>query len=466
MRNLRPLIVVSSPRPSECEWQSLREILPAIERSWSFSQKRPVQILRPRSPAEGLQLLNRFLDAHAIIFTSINSTHADMIRLMRRHFGVRVPMILHLHGDATNGAVALEGIDENLRSSDLFIVSCKAEKLALQKCFKRARVKIIPFALGGVSRKYTSRKPLLKKVPLFCVGRISEQKNLHTLFWALSILKRKAPAVYSRVQALEIYGWEDMLGSPNMGRRSSRYLDKLRRLARQLGITEKVVWRGRRTTSQINNTVLTKPHVLVVPSLHADENFGVVALKSLINGNSAVLSDWGGHRDLLQNFAQSAHRVTVYSSAIGPFINPEDLAKALAASLQRTAAPLEPAIVHNYSTATIAGLMRQSAESIRSSRNALRSTELRLRLLKRRKLRKWSRQRVFLGYHDVWARPFFAAYGAKGFTRRRTNQRRLTLAPWVKVNKNVVCADPHRGRFSFKKAQNQLNRLKSLGLAF
>src|SRR5207253_2174201 len=72
----------------------------------------------------------------------------------------------------------------------------------------------------------------------------------------------------------------------------------------------------------------------VSPSLHIGENFGLAAFRSLAAGNPAVLSSWGGHRDLGRLFKTSARCVPVRSSRWGPVVSPFELASAMKKALR------------------------------------------------------------------------------------------------------------------------------------
>src|SRR5581483_11473012 len=150
------------------------------------------------------------------------------------------------------------------------------------------------------------------------VGRISEQKNLHNLLHALSILREREPNLR---WTLEVYGKPDRWGSPNMGFRMKNYLGFLRRLSRALGIDDRVRWRGFVRRERLDPLIARRPHVFVSARLHSDEDFGVAALKSLCAGQPAVLSAWGGHLDLRRRFPGQVRLVPVYRSGIGPFVD-------------------------------------------------------------------------------------------------------------------------------------------------
>ena len=190
----------------------------------------------------------------------------------------------------------------------------------LRLCFVRPRVLRIPF-LVPATKKYPSPKAQKRKRFIY-VGRISEQKHLDALLYAYKLLETKHP---EETFELEVHGYEDRLGSPEFGIPPIPYLRFLKKLAKRTGVRN-IKWMGFSTQSKLNKNILSRPHIFISPSLHIGENFGMAAYRSLLLGNPAVLSHWGGHRDLKTLFNNSVHTVPVRESRGGHILIPSKFA--------------------------------------------------------------------------------------------------------------------------------------------
>ncbi|HEX4925145.1 MAG TPA: glycosyltransferase, partial [Bdellovibrionales bacterium] len=303
-----------SPPARTVLWSSMREILPAIESAWRpFNPK----VVYPASAAAFFEALPALLTAKRIVVTFLNAHSVTAMRVLRQEYGSRVPFVIYLHGDGTNGAQALTELNGLLTKQDQFISSCSADARALRLCLHGAKVHVIPFPLGAKARK----PRVVANPPLVYVGRVSEQKNLHTLIWSLWVLK----AVFKRPMRLSIYGREDGYGSPNMNLHTPNLGRRLKALAKRLGVEALIEWRGHCESATLEREVYSKHHVFVSASLHADENFGLAAFRSLCSGNPAALTRWGAHTDLYRKFRGRVRLARVYRGSHGPFVSPLEL---------------------------------------------------------------------------------------------------------------------------------------------
>lgn len=443
---------------STFSWLSHQEIIPALERAWLASANGEHRVEVVDASRESIvSIVPRALAASRLVFpdfTLASGAVTALVRLLRESMGCATPCLFHLHGDASRAGETLEGLWPLLTLRDTFLVSSEAERRTLRLCFPRARVRVVPFPLvrripsasnGGRARTTASRPR--RDMMFVYAGRISAQKNLHTLLLALWQLKRTQP---QRRLRLEIYGPEDDLGSPNMGLKFKAYGRYLKQLITELGLSKEVHWKGFVPRAKLQKRLAGTPHVFVSSSLHADENFGAAALYSLAQGNTCVLSSWGGHRDFRKAFGDQVRLVKVHATELGPCLSPLELAWAMGQALSRSGAPARAAVLRGYTEAGVAPLLRNAALVRGGSRSALRQCELARALNARR-----AQTPLFSGYGDKRAVPFFKAYGmsrAKIKPRAARNGRVGLLVPWVKIARNgVTVRDPQRGIFRHAK---------------
>jgi glycosyltransferase involved in cell wall biosynthesis len=320
-------------------WLSMQEIIPAIERVWTgIAQSRRKNLRMFRVPLESPEIEQRLhtftSPVDRIVITAATPATVKTALLLRMQLKVTAPMIIYIHGDATTGFYAFGALADVLTERDMFVVSCEAEAVAARHSFPKAQVNVIPFPLVDRFKvKGGERDTRPKTARLAYVGRVSEQKNLHTLLFALWILRTsfgRLPKI-----TLDVYGGEDNHGSPNMGLHYPNYGTYLQGLAVLLGLDHIVKWHGLKPRGWVFDNLHLKPHIFVSPTLHSDENFGSSVLASLVNGHQAVTTAWGGHFGFQEWFPQQLILVPVCRSTMGPVVHPVLLANAILRAINR-----------------------------------------------------------------------------------------------------------------------------------
>lgn len=395
-------------------WTSMQEIIPMIEECWQSSAvagQHAVQVV-DTDIASFKEVAQIALKADQVVLTCFTVRLARLAECIRSFIKPSARLVIYLHNQATIGCWPLFrwGVGQGLRSTDLFISSCTADARALRLSFPNATVGVIPFTFSKGEGVDLGRR--LRQVPLppfVFSGRISEQKNLACLIEAFEIYRSNTGDCE---RALIFYGGEDHLGSPNMGIPAGNYLVSLKSLVQIKKLTEQVLFKGRLERSVLHQE-LASEHILVSPSLHSDENFGMSAFRSLVLGAPAVLSNWGGHIDFAKHFGSQVELVPVRGSTVGPWMSP----KALAVAMQRATkiATIPSHLPDYYSRPEIVRQLQWLGENLHceTPQPLLRSSlqqelvESQQRFLKE----DGKMTKIFSSYEDPRSHEFFRAYG-------------------------------------------------------
>jgi hypothetical protein len=191
--------------------------------------------------------------------------------------------------------------------------------------------------------------------------------------------------------------------------------------------------------------------IFVSASLHSDEDFGMAAYDYLISGGSAVLSNWGGHRDHAQRFKKQVLTVAVNSGRTGPWVNPTDLAASLmkARDLQNAQEPN----TKNFWIKQITAPTKILSLAMKSRGFGPLHPRPSMSMLHFRhdKMRK-----VFVNYSDTWANRLFQSYGMTSTREAIKPARALAVFPWVQVTaERIKVNDPHRGHHFILRTKEQ-----------
>jgi glycosyltransferase involved in cell wall biosynthesis len=437
-------------------WLSMQEVIPAVERVWAGigeSGLADVLMFRvPLAPEVEQRLRVSAAQLKRIVVTVAMPGTVEIALLLRLKMKVAAPMIIYVYGDATDGFHFFGGLVNVLTEADMLVVSCESEAVAVRRCFPNAQVSVIPIPLVDQFKLNSAELDTRHKTArLAYVGRVSEQKNLHTLLFALWLLR----TLYGRVSGttFDVYGAEDNLGSPNIGLKYRNYFAYLQSLTELLGLADMVTWHGFKPRGWLFDNVHLAPHILVSPTLHSDENFGSSVLASLVNGHQVVTTAWGGHFGFQEWFPGQLTLVPVRRSTLGPVVDPVPLANAVLRAINRmsTASVDEGALDQARATFSESTVISRTLEMLR--RPERRPTPLEKspthRHIDERRAFFGGARKIYADYADPVANIFFEAYGMK---EALTFQEQVSyvLAPWASYSGHVVRVDdPHRGHQSF-----------------
>lgn len=425
----------------------MEEIIPFIELSWremasreSISAK--TIIVEDVTPSE---IFKAALEASKIVVTAFNTHIALALVSLRSRYHVDTPFIFYLHGFASVACWPMKkwGVLDVWSEQDIFISSAHRDLELFKLSIKTNNAFVVPFALLDEVHIDESQKNNNNHLSLYYVGRISEQKNLHSLFWALAVYLKKSK---NQNLSLDIFGGEDNLGSPNMGRTSGPYLQILIKLAQDLGLNKIVKFHGFTDRNLIADKIHAGRKVFISPSLHADENFGMAALRALSMGHYALLSDWGGHSDYVETYKDMVSLVDVQVSKTGPFLVIPDLVRKIErlATIDNTCK--SQSLPKYYQLSQIQDQLKkifyhQEASSIQYSDC--------IEILAQRwtgNASETQSSRVFKSFEDEIFHRFSMAYAGRTNYYADNHSEIHLVAPWVESVENKICIDdPHRG---------------------
>ena len=319
-KNVETIYVVFSDEIFE--WKSLQEATEAILGFWyrQCSARTRIEVLNIKKSSNIGEFKKIFTDATKVVVAKISPTIGQFLKRLRI-FNPHCSFIFYGFDSASIyfANTNLYELDEYLRAEDLWIMSCESDEELAHQSWENIKTKVIPLKLMD------NHKIVLKNNPrnLLYIGRISEQKNLEDLIFAVYLVAEK---MQNNEIKLKIFGEEDFLGVPHLGIISKGYLKRLHQLVQSLGISDIVEFGGYLNHKEIEEEL--KSSIFISPSLHSDENFGLVVFSALNLGVPVLLSFWGGHKDFA-NYFDGVRYFQVYKSEKGPRTNPFEIAQGI-----------------------------------------------------------------------------------------------------------------------------------------
>lgn len=422
-------------------WSSMQEIIPFLCLSWEKTQDKNNRVYTFDVDEESFaEKKDIFLKADQIVLSCFTPNVARVAAFLRFDLSLNIRFFIHVHNQASIAfwPFRVWGRPDLFQQHDVFISSCSRDVDCIKNTYPSAQIEILPFSYGRIAEDPIPFPPLAEQVPFVFIGRLSSQKNLHTLLLSLHLLQKK----YEKMNwHFTFIGSADHLGSPNMGFKDNKYDEYLKKLTSVLDLKDKVTFMGQLQRREIDQFLANKKVIFVSPSLHSDENFGMAAFNSLIGGHHAVLSDWGGHADFKEKFPTQVLLTKVKS---GPVIEPNQLATDLYQSLLLYRNENVKKVDQYYSMQNIIDKNKSFLKKEWCLESELEATENSDLILKRAKHSiSLSQQKIFNSYSDPLKNAYFESYG---MTKDQLHFKGSFLVPWVEETENLYkIFDPHRG---------------------
>lgn len=240
---------------------------------------------------------------HIIHVHSYRNFLADAAALVAR--ARHIPLVLHLHGSllmykriVRRSSQWIYGAYDRITrplptlDADRIIVSTRDEAgEAEQYGLDKRRISVIPMGIEPTQYDFAdvSRDPQ----HIIFVGRLAEDRNVEQLIHALALLS-------DLPWSCTIVGGEERRSYTSKG----GYIDRLRQLAIDLGVADRVDFTGPLNGEQLRRAY-AEPGIFVYPSRY--ENFGQTILEAAASGCVLVTTRVGVANDLIQDGVTGFH---------------------------------------------------------------------------------------------------------------------------------------------------------------
>lgn len=444
-------------------WLSLQTISEHIKHFWlAYQQNGYALEMVNVDEALDKKYVSRLKSYDLIVAPSLSLNTIKVMKLIRNTFGLKTPFVSYVHELPSTffSALKLRGLTDIFTKDDIMVVQCESDLKLAKLSFENINVQMIPSCFSS-DKGIQPEKYNIKN--LFYIGRISEQKGLHFLFWSLSLIKQKLTQGNIKVN---IYGVHDHLGMPNWGDGGGLYLDFLGDLIQELGLEELISFHGFSSKPNWGDYVKSKQGAGIFPSLHSDENFGVAPFDLLNEGIPVLLTKWGGYQDLANHYNPLVKNNNVYLSSKGPYIDPNEMAQNILNFVETDLSNIpsfKPKLDINEWVKSVSFKTNESNKPLIFSKisNELMG-KIRFSSNISLKARGWALNGVmYSGPNDPNYLIACESYGA--VKNSNLVEESYIMAPWVKNTEDGFdVSDPIKGRFTVK----DLDSLFELGLAF
>jgi glycosyltransferase involved in cell wall biosynthesis len=303
--------------------ESLKHVFGGLERTLA---ERNEVVYRPleyyyASPTRQGDLCEDFLKSCDVLVGRIDE---DILKL-RERLGGHPPLIGFLMGTMSRGAIELAPLTGHLKSTDVLVGNCTGDLEIVRKFFSNAQMRKMPFAVDE-SLFYPADETERRKIKtelgfneedriLLYAGRITIEKNVHTVLRIFSILQDLVPNLHLIVAG-------DLVNVPfaGMGVYSLSMTSTVIKLIRELDLNaESIHFVGRKSTAQLRD-IYAVSDVLVNMTLHHDENFGYSQVEAMACGTPVVGTKWGGLKDTILH-GESGYQVSTVVTGSGVKVN-------------------------------------------------------------------------------------------------------------------------------------------------
>jgi glycosyltransferase involved in cell wall biosynthesis len=303
--------------------ESLKHVFQGLERS--LAQHHEV-VYRPleyhyTSAHNQENLCEDFLNSCDIVVGRID----EEILKSREHLDRQPPLVGFLMGTMSRGGAELAALTSHLKSTDVLVGNCTGDLEITRKFFTNAQLRKLPFSVDE-SVFYPADEGERQKIKtelgfdqddkiLLYAGRITIEKNLHTVFRLFSILQDLVPKLH-----LVIAGEIDNIPFAGMGVYSISMTPTLMKLIKELDLNSNSIhFIGRKSSAQLRDIYATAD-VLVNMTLHHDENFGLAQVEAMACGTPVVGTSWGGLKDTILH-GETGYQVSTVVTGSGIKIN-------------------------------------------------------------------------------------------------------------------------------------------------
>lgn len=321
----RTLLVLSHWAMS---WPSLRIALSSVLEHWLSEQTAhsSLALLNVDTPQ-----LPKLLSPHVkdVIFYGFSSREHYLAGFIRDFlpkcrfliYALDLPSHLFFPGK-------LPPLEDVLDHRDELLLNSREDQMLLRLTYPNAPSRKVNYFIPSVDTVSWGKRP--GNLKLFYAGRISPQKGLHFTLLAMHLLGESSPP-------LEIVGDFDEVGVRHLGVDSGDYREFLNALIHELKLSPKVTFLPSLPHQEVLRKLGEEKSLVVCPSVHVDENFGLLSRDALSRGCPVVQTSWGGLRKFQELFPDAVRSTPVHVTSRALQVNPFDLARKIfdASSMKR-----------------------------------------------------------------------------------------------------------------------------------
>lgn len=295
--------------------QVYRSIVQALKEKHELIN-RPLEYTYARKKEMG-PINKAFLLECDVILGYVDQDLLEARELVNKH----IPYLTLLMGQMSRGAPNLIFNFPNFKTTDLLIGNCTADLELVKLFFRNAKTGLLPFAfddsaftpLGAALRQAVRSQLGLSENDNVIVyaGRLTIEKNVHTVFRIFRILQDRYPNLH-----LLVVG---KAGNPpffEFGVHTVDVAAMLTRLVEKLGIDKRRVRYISEVDSERLRAIYGIADVVVNLTLHHDENFGLAQVEAMACGTPVVGASWGGLKDTIVE-GETGYQVSTVVTEVG-----------------------------------------------------------------------------------------------------------------------------------------------------
>lgn len=249
----------------------------------------------------------------------------DGILQVREELDHRPPLIGFLMGEMTRGAGDMFKWVPFLKTTDVLVGNCTGDVEITRKFLTNANIRKLPFSFDESTfqpideeRRQAIRAEMRFKESdkiLLYAGRISLEKNLHTLLRIFRVLQDLVPDLH-----LVIVGEPHAVQFQAMGVYPLSAAGTVMNVMEKLRVKkEQVHFVSNRSASQLRD-LYAMADLMVNLTLNHDENFGLAQVEALACGTPVVGTSWGGLKDTIKH-GETGYQISTVVTDSGVKVN-------------------------------------------------------------------------------------------------------------------------------------------------